>query len=454
MNIKFRLVAFTDAAGKYTPDAPRSGNEDNFYIDDDLSDSVTNKADQNETIVLSSKGMLMVVADGMGGMNAGEIASQIAVDTIKEYFTEGKLTEEITEDSESRRKYIEKSIKAADKSIKRHSKENAAHEGMGSTIIVGWLFNNELTISWCGDSRAYLYNDKTGIRLLSRDHSYVQELVNKGLLTYDQTFDHPQNNIVTRSLGDPTKDAKPESKTVKVGRGDIILLCSDGLSGALRDRKTYGPNGQLYPEGCIEDVIRVNTSSMKECREALWALAQKSGWYDNVTAILCQILEGPESPNIIQTSVPQLQPNNKKTQTLISLLVVIILILACLCAYLFFKRPHHHNQEPNVTIYVDDSLKINNDSIRQDTIKEDSASQVLNHFGKIEEVKESNQPESSKSITRKIEEQNETKEKETNTEGLTEIKDDGVPNGSILTPLDNSLRQKNELPQNPNKKEY
>lgn len=451
MNIKYRLVAFTDAAGKYASDAPRSGNEDNFYIDDNLSDDVTNKADQNEAIELSKKGMLMVVADGMGGMNAGEIASQIAVDTIKEFFVQDKLTEDITKDSDSRRKYIEKAIKAADNSIKCHSKENVAYEGMGSTIIVGWLFNNELTISWCGDSRAYLYNDKAGIRLLSRDHSYVQELVNKGLLTYDQTFDHPQNNIVTRSLGDPTKEAHPESKTVKIGRGDIILLCSDGLSGALRDRKTYDSNGQLYPEGCIEDIIRANTSSMKECREALWASAEKSGWYDNVTAILCQILEGPESPNIIQTNVSQPQPTKKWTKALIALLLTIIMVLASLCAYLFFKKPHPKQSEPSMGISLDDSLTIDRDSIKTEIIQEEHAPLVPKM---PKETIDYSKSEPKKSITSKIEEQNEKKEKDTHSEGLTEIEDVGMPDASALTPIDNSLRQKKDMPQNPNKKEY
>ncbi len=293
--ILFRLVSYTDAAGKFSPNAFRSGNEDNFYVDDDLTDQTTNKVAQDEVCQLGELGILMVVADGMGGMNAGEVASQIAVDTVKSAFNVESLTNSVIATPQVRQKYLEQVIKQADKNIKLEAKKDQGCEGMGSTIIVAWLFNDELTISWCGDSRAYIFNEKSGIRLISRDHSYVQELVNKGLLTYDQTFDHPQNNIITRSLGDPTKDAQPESKTLKVGKGDIILLCSDGLSGVLRDRKTYDANGQLFPEDNIEDIIRAHTSSMKECREALWIAAERGNWYDNVTAILCQITDGPES---------------------------------------------------------------------------------------------------------------------------------------------------------------
>ncbi len=293
--ISFRLVAYTDAAGKYSPTAFRNGNEDNFFVDDDLANPTITKASQDEILQLGSCGMLMVVADGMGGANAGEVASQIAIDTVKNAFRKELLSSSVVQTIQSRQKYLEQTIKTADKNIKFEAGKDKSREGMGSTIIIAWLYENELSISWCGDSRAYLFNEKSGIRLVSQDHSYVQELVNKGLLTYDQTFDHPQNNIITRSLGDPTKDAKPESRTLKVGKGDIILVCSDGLSGVLRDRKTHDSKETLYPGDNLEDIIRANTDSMKKCREALWVAAEKSGWYDNVTAILCQIIDGPES---------------------------------------------------------------------------------------------------------------------------------------------------------------
>lgn len=292
--ISFRLVAYTDAAGKFSPDAVRNGNEDNFYVDENLTDNSTNKVARDEIIQLGYLGMIMAVADGMGGMNAGEVASQIAIDTVKAAFTANSISDDIIANAQTRQKYLEQVIKTADKNIKSEARKDRSREGMGSTIIMAWLFGDELTISWCGDSRAYIFNEKSGIRLISQDHSYVQELVNKGLITYEQSFDHPQNNIITRSLGDPSKEALPESKTLKVKKGDIILLCSDGLSGVLRDKKTFDSNGKPLPEDNLEDIIRANSESMKNCREALWEAAEKGGWYDNVTAILCQITDGPE----------------------------------------------------------------------------------------------------------------------------------------------------------------
>ena len=94
--ISFRLVAYTDAAGKYSSEAVRSGNEDNFFVDDDLTDNTTNKVAQDEIIQLGDLGMLMVVADGMGGMNAGEVASQIAIDTVKDSFVTDSLKDSVT----------------------------------------------------------------------------------------------------------------------------------------------------------------------------------------------------------------------------------------------------------------------------------------------------------------------------------------------------------------------
>lgn len=290
--ITFRMAAWTDAAGKYDPNAPLEGNEDNYYVDDDLGDNTPSHLVADEDILLSDCGMLMAVADGMGGMNAGEVASQIAHDTVAEFFAPGKITAQLAATHESRSRYLEEVVRETDRRIKEDARINSEHEGMGSTLIMAWIVNGELTLTWIGDSRAYRFNPVTGIEPLSRDHSYVQELADKGIITYEQTFEHPQGNIVTRSLGDTTQKAKPESRLFKVCNNDIILLCSDGLSGVLRDKKTYDENGQLYPGDNLEDIIRNHQESLRECREALWIAAEKADWYDNVTAILCKIYSG------------------------------------------------------------------------------------------------------------------------------------------------------------------
>lgn len=353
--ITFRMVAYTDAAGKYTENALRNGNEDNFYVDDDLGDDTPNHCQPDEVTSLSEYGMLMAVADGMGGMNAGEVASQIAMDTVKEYFAPGNITVEMAAHHENRKKYLEDVILEADKRIKNDAKQNPEHEGMGSTIILAWMVDDELSVSWCGDSRAYRFNPINGIELLSEDHSYVQDLVKQGILTYEQTFEHPQGNIVTRSLGDPSKKAQPETKLFNIYQSDIILLCSDGLSGVLRDKKTFDENGNLLPGENLEDLIRENRSSMKTCREALWGAAERADWYDNVTAILCEIIRGEsEMQKTVISPVNQEKKNENSSRSFWQRTIsmkALAYILGCFIALTFvgilFLKYSLHSQLPN-----------------------------------------------------------------------------------------------------------
>lgn len=344
--ITFRMHAYSDAAGKYNPEATRGGNEDNFYVDDNLCDDLPSQCESDVVKELCDLGLIMAVADGMGGMNAGEVASEIAVETIQEFFSPGKITPEIAKDHESRKKYLERLIVEADARIKADARKNPEHEGMGSTIILAWIVGDKMTLSWCGDSRAYRFNPTFGIELISEDHSYVQELVKQGVLTYDQTFEHPQGNIITRSLGDETKKAQPETKLFDIYNNDIILLCSDGLSGVLRDRKTPDGEGGYFQGENLEDIIRENSGSLVECREALWKAAENAGWYDNVTAILCEIQTGAGIAPIKQDtdkeeifakpnetdnkpwwtkSVIKLSPKN------ISLILMFLVIIVALC---------------------------------------------------------------------------------------------------------------------------
>lgn len=280
--IKFRLTAYTDPAGKRNDELPYKGNEDNFYVDADLSNDVQGEFSSDKVQVLSKQGCLLTVADGMGGANAGEVASKIAIDTVKEFFGKEKIKAQKFETAKQRAAYMEKLVVQASRNICKKAAADSACEGMGSTIIMGWLSGNELTVTWCGDSRAYVLRDGV-LCQVSNDHSYVQQLVDEHKITRDEAFDHPYGNIITRSLGDPDKDAKADSITMKVYKGDIILVCSDGLSGVLRD-------------STIQDIINGNRDSMVACREALWEAAEKADWYDNVTAILCEVTEGEKLP--------------------------------------------------------------------------------------------------------------------------------------------------------------
>lgn len=296
-NLTFRLVAVTEAAGKYRPGAVRDGNEDALYADLDLAGTANASTVPDSNVSPGKAGALFVVADGMGGMNAGEVASQIAVDTVRAAFQSIYLTDDIIATSESRAGYMENTIRKANDNILREASSNPQRTGMGSTLIMAWLMpDGQLTVSWIGDSRAYVFNKKIGIHSLSEDHSLVQQLVRNGLITYEQSFDHPQNNVILRSLGDASQPCQPETRQFHVGKGDILLLCSDGLSGVLRDRPGKDPaTGKAYQEENIQDILSAYSESMTECKNTLWRAAERGGWYDNVTTILCKIVEGPAS---------------------------------------------------------------------------------------------------------------------------------------------------------------
>ena len=275
MDIKIRTAAWCAAAG-------RKYNEDNFLLKDNLSAPEWKSVGTDEVVSLDGKGALMVVCDGMGGMNAGEAASELAVKTIQERFAAELLTPQIMATPETILSYIKNVLIEADEKIKEDGKRNREHRGMGSTVVLAWIAGKGIYVGWCGDSRAYRFNPALGLEQLSRDHSYVQELVDKGMLSEELAFDHPDGNIVTRCLGYGSKDAQPDTAYYPLYDGDVILLCSDGLNGVLRD-------------GEIRDIIAGNADTMENCRKALWGESEKAGWTDNVTMTLCRIVSGADA---------------------------------------------------------------------------------------------------------------------------------------------------------------
>lgn len=272
--IEFRLAAKTDVG------LVRTNNEDNFQVASDLSQRQMRWIN-NEVCQLGRKGALLVVADGMGGMNAGEVASELAIETVREWFAPERITDEVVKSRYSMERFMNDAIVAADANIKREAKANPEAHGMGTTIVIGWVFDGKLYVSWCGDSRAYIYNPAAGLHQVSKDHSYVQSLVDSGKISREDAFDFPDSNIITRSLSDATSKAKPESllKPHDLADGDIVLLCTDGLSGMIREAE-------------MEQVIRQHEDNMDDLANGLIQAACDAEGSDNVTLCLCQVLSG------------------------------------------------------------------------------------------------------------------------------------------------------------------
>ena len=269
--ILFNLFAGTDIG-------LRDNNEDNFTVCPDLSDGKWMVPDNHDgTIPLGKLGCLMAVADGMGGMNAGEVASDIAIKTVQQMFAPTVLSLDIVEKPENVKAYLKDVIIKADLQIKQHCEDDPATEGMGSTIIIAWLIRNTVYVAWLGDSRAYSFIPEKGISRLSKDHSYVQQLVDAKMLTEEDALIHPQSNVVTRSLGDNSQNAKPDVISHVVQKGEIILLCSDGLCGVCTDAE-------------ISNIVINESTDLPKCKEVLTEAALKGGGSDNITVALLQIV--------------------------------------------------------------------------------------------------------------------------------------------------------------------
>ncbi len=276
--MKIKIVATTDTGKE------RTNNEDAFIL---CSDLLQQDWVQNETpsyIICSKYGSLLVVADGMGGANAGEVASAIATKSIRSSFSKAHIEDSLN--SNDIDGLIQNSIKNADEAINKRIWEDPDTSGMGTTIVVCWIIDNVAHIGWCGDSRCYVFNPFSGIKQLTKDHSLVQELVDKGEISEKEAFTHPDNNVITRGLGDVDSQSTPEIINYSLSPNDIVLLCSDGLCGYCTNR-------------AIEKLLGRNSVDIMKCRDELMRLALDAGGFDNICIALASVINDNQSvPNL------------------------------------------------------------------------------------------------------------------------------------------------------------
>lgn len=277
--IRFKLAAGTNVG------LVRDNNEDNFVVCSDLGTTEWLIPQVGDFADLGELGALLVVADGMGGANAGEVASAIAIETIqKEFITENiknALADNQEDIDEVVQEFMKSAVKQADLNILNHSKEDVSTTGMGTTIVMAWLLGNKAYICWCGDSRCYVLNKKKGLIQLSKDHSLVQELVDRGELAPELMHEHPMSNVITRCLGETDRRAEPESRVYRLHNGDCIMLCSDGLCG-------------LVSDDVINETMSESLEDLMECKNQLISVALGNGGYDNVTIALACIEKDEE----------------------------------------------------------------------------------------------------------------------------------------------------------------
>lgn len=207
---------------------------------------------------------LFIVADGMGGHNAGDYASKVTVETIVQ---EAAETMEDTS-----KETLDRAIRRANQVIRKIAGENAGLEGMGTTVVAATIEGSSLEVANVGDSRLYIIGKK-GIRQITRDHSLVEEMVRMGGIGREEARNHPDKNIITRAVGaNDTVEADFFQEGLE--EGDVILMCSDGLTNMLEDEAIYR--------------IVDGNQEIAQKAQTLVNAANENGGRDNISVILIE----------------------------------------------------------------------------------------------------------------------------------------------------------------------
>ena len=266
--LKLKLTAGTNVG------LVRGNNEDNFVVCRDLIKDDWTIPQAGEVTDLGPYGALLVVADGMGGANAGEVASSMAIETVQQTFGSKRLSDVIKSD-ENILNFLCSIMHDADKNIAKHSKKHKDTRGMGTTLVVAWLINGKAYVCWCGDSRCYVFNPAVGLTRLTKDHSLVQMLIDKGELTSEDAHNHPMSNVITQCLGAATSSINPGTRIYQFAHNDVLLLCTDGLCGLCSDDEIMK---------VMADCEDLPTMKSRLIEEAL-----NAGGHDNVTVAICHV---------------------------------------------------------------------------------------------------------------------------------------------------------------------
>lgn len=258
----------------------RRGNEDNFLLLDLSTGKSWTCTDGGELPVelrqfdIGGKGLILVVSDGMGGALAGDVASRMAVEEVREMIV-GSDTEETTDDDDEQSlgHYLRNATIYANLKIHHKSQEDSRYSGMGATFTGAAIKDDMLDLVQVGDSRAYVIRG-AAIKLATKDQSLVQQLVDVGQISEAEAETHMFRNVILQALG-AQSELTPVTGRLRIRRGDILLMCSDGLSGKLR----------------AEDMRRIVLEAKGDLAAASTALVEEAnnrGGEDNITVVLAR----------------------------------------------------------------------------------------------------------------------------------------------------------------------
>ena len=237
------------STGRTDKGRKRSTNQDSIYISETPVGPLPN---------------LFIVADGMGGHAAGDFASRYAISVVIDFIRKSTVRSPIS--------LLRRALVFASNELYKEAEKDKDKMGMGTTMVVAVLVENELYVANIGDSRLYIINDD--IKQITMDHSLVEELIRNGQLERNKGRNHPEKNIITRAMGS-RDEAMPDFFQITVEEGDKILLCSDGLSNMVEDDE-------------IKDIISDNTK-LEDSVSSLINRANYYGGNDNISAIIISV---------------------------------------------------------------------------------------------------------------------------------------------------------------------
>ena len=240
--------------GKKSPE-----NEDNYTLPE------SNQKFNLKKVGLKTKGSLFVVCDGMGGYQAGEVASELCSNWLEKDYYENAIIDNIPN-------WLNNEIKYLNKKLYKLSNEHKEYFGMGTTLVSLLIKNEMAYINNVGDSRLYLLNfDNNKFEQITEDHSEVWELYKLGAITKNDIISHPRKNIITQAMG-IDQNVEQNSYRIKLPKKYLFLLCSDGLTDVMTD-------------DAILEIIK-QSKNLKECSESLYELSQKNYSRDDVSIVL------------------------------------------------------------------------------------------------------------------------------------------------------------------------
>jgi protein phosphatase len=232
------------------------------------SDNGLRRADNEDTFVVMPEVNLFLVADGMGGEAAGDLASRIFADAAVETFSTAG-----TDAEDERLDLVQRAFTLAHHRIREHVDKHPGHFGMGCTAELASFLGGSCFLGHVGDSRTYLYRDGR-LKQLTRDHSLIQDQLDRGLITTAEAKRHPLRNVVMRAVG-VNEHLAVDLLKGKTQPGDIFLLCSDGLT-------------DMVEEASVAEVL-ASSLSCAEKGGRLIDLAKAAGGYDNITVVVCKV---------------------------------------------------------------------------------------------------------------------------------------------------------------------